>query len=63
MNWIKINRTDSIGIPREEFLVTDGKEIDIKINSNKMFNFSRGKIKIEDATHYILLSDIQLPLM
>jgi hypothetical protein len=59
MNWIKINKADKI--PAEEFLVTDGNKIDIKINSHSINRFALGRIKVENATHYILLSDIPLP--
>lgn len=59
MNWIKIIKTDRI--PSKEFLVTDGKDIDIKLNAEIMNTFVRRKIKVQDATHYMLLSDIPLP--
>jgi hypothetical protein len=60
MKWTKIVKSDRI--PQKEFIVTDGKSIDIKINSYPTRKFVRGLFEPEDSTHYILLDDIKLPM-
>lgn len=59
MKWIKIIKSDRI--PQEEFLVTDGKQIDIKINSYPTRKFVRDLFKPEDAIYYMLFDEIPLP--
>lgn len=63
MKWIKIFDKKA-KIAEEAFLVTDGKSIAVKIGSGctMLSHIAFGSdFRIQDSTHYMLFSDIELP--
>jgi hypothetical protein len=60
MEWIKIDKRARI--PKEQFLVTDGNQIDCRLHPKHLYgHFDLGLFEVKEATHYMLISDIKLP--